>query len=633
MVVQNGNRTFTTTTTLADLDVIGVVIEAIAAGADGRVRHGGYTPTLKVTGAVAAGDYLATSATIVLAESVGATMVEGAFALALTSAAGPGAGTVAAYVFFVVGATGGGASFATPAILLSTAAAAGVATTVIRSDSTIAAFDATVPVTQAAGDAAATGAAAFAARRDHRHGMPSTYAATAHNLLSATHGDSLAGSVVDGDVIIGNVTPAWSRLAITVPAANILNVLGVVNGETRPSWKSIHDGTAPVTQAFGDVAAAGTSLIRVSPDHKHGMPAAPTTIANDTIWAALGDTVYGTANDAAAILSGNITTTRKFLRQVGDGAASAAPAWDTIADADVPATHSGSAHHASVTLDVNADTILSLSTQALGLDAQTANFVFAGPTSGGAAVPAFRALIAADIPDLSGTYVALASANYVDLTDGGATTLHSHAGGGGNVATDTIWDAAGDMVQGTAADTAARIAGVQNAVLQYSGSTTAWVLLPLLAGIKDTGGTQRLYIGADGIGVNSTNVVNTALQIVTANATPTAGQNMISVTQTFTVNTGSLTYRGLIGPITLAPSSGANASTLIGLDFTVQTTDANMANSGTASITTMQGVRVISSAAWSTASASTRTLTLINHNAFDGKVQFSSGEQVQHRVS
>lgn len=74
--------------------------------------------------------------------------------------------------------TFGGAAFATPAIVLGTAAAAGAATTVIRSDSTIAAFDATVPTTQALGDAAATGSVAKAARRDHLHGMPALSTAT-----------------------------------------------------------------------------------------------------------------------------------------------------------------------------------------------------------------------------------------------------------------------------------------------------------------------------------------------------------------------------------------------------------------------------------------------------------------------
>lgn len=60
--------------------------------------------------------------------------------------------------------------------------------------------------------------------------------------------------------------------------------------------------------------------------------------------------------------------------------------------------------HNAVTLDANADTILSLSTQALGLDTQTANYLFAGPTTGAAAVPTFRAMVAADVPNLSGTY-------------------------------------------------------------------------------------------------------------------------------------------------------------------------------------------------------------------------------------
>ncbi len=80
---------------------------------------------------------------------------------------------------------GGVTGFATPAVVLGTAAAAGAATTVIRSDSTIVAFDATVPTTQAFGDSAATGSAAVAARRDHKHGEP-TAAVTTSGLTQAT---------------------------------------------------------------------------------------------------------------------------------------------------------------------------------------------------------------------------------------------------------------------------------------------------------------------------------------------------------------------------------------------------------------------------------------------------------------
>lgn len=61
-------------------------------------------------------------------------------------------------------------------------------------------------------------------------------------------------------------------------------------------------------------------------------------VATDAIWDLLGDTVYGTGADTAVRLAGNITTTRQFLRQVGNGAVSAAPAWDTLASGDMPAS-------------------------------------------------------------------------------------------------------------------------------------------------------------------------------------------------------------------------------------------------------------------------------------------------------
>ncbi|MBM3136209.1 MAG: hypothetical protein FJZ89_13205, partial [Chloroflexi bacterium] len=41
-----------------------------------------------------------------------------------------------------------------------------------------------------------------------------TATTTAHNVLSATHGDTAAGTVVRGDIIYGNSTPAWARLAV-----------------------------------------------------------------------------------------------------------------------------------------------------------------------------------------------------------------------------------------------------------------------------------------------------------------------------------------------------------------------------------------------------------------------------------
>ena len=66
-----------------------------------------------------------------------------------------------------------------------------------------------------------------------------------------------------------------------------------------------------------------------------------------------------------------------------------------------------------------------------------------------------------------------------ELTDGSTTTLHSHAGGGGDVATDAIWDVKGDLAGGTGANTAARLAvGTNGTVLgALSSETTGLVWL------------------------------------------------------------------------------------------------------------------------------------------------------------
>ncbi len=89
---------FTTTTVEANPKVLGVLGMNTADGATGIVQTRGPMAGVKVTGAVAIGDYLATSTTVCLAKSVGQAWLSGTFARALTAAAGPGAGTVTAHL-------------------------------------------------------------------------------------------------------------------------------------------------------------------------------------------------------------------------------------------------------------------------------------------------------------------------------------------------------------------------------------------------------------------------------------------------------------------------------------------------------------------------------------------------------
>lgn len=72
---------------------------------------------------------------------------------------------------WVTWATLGGSvpAFATPTIALGATAAGGAASTIIRSDATIDAFDTTDPAATVPGNAAVVGTVDFAARRDHVH--------------------------------------------------------------------------------------------------------------------------------------------------------------------------------------------------------------------------------------------------------------------------------------------------------------------------------------------------------------------------------------------------------------------------------------------------------------------------------
>ena len=78
-------------------------------------------------------------------------------------------------------------------------------------------------------------------------------------------------------------------------------------------------------------------------------------------------------------------------------------------------------HHAPITLSAEADAILALSTQAIDLDTQTANKVFAGPASGGAAKPTMRVLSSADISDFAAA--ALVAAPAVSLASSAAVLM------------------------------------------------------------------------------------------------------------------------------------------------------------------------------------------------------------------
>lgn len=136
--------------------------------------------------------------------------------------------------------------------------------------------------------------------------------------------------------------------------------------------------------------------------------------------------ISGTVASAHAKLH-NITSTNDHTSNATPGYllkadANGLPVTAFNTDAQVSAAVGNS--HAPVTLDASAAKLLTLSTQQIGLSAQTANFVLAGPTGGVPDVAGFRALVTADIPNLGALYAA--SSKGVDFGN-----AHTHVTGDG----------------------------------------------------------------------------------------------------------------------------------------------------------------------------------------------------------
>ena len=80
---------------------------------------------------------------------------------------------------------------------------------------------------------------------------------TAHNLLSTTHGDTAAGSVVRGDILYGNATPKWDRLAFpATPTGKVIQATA-----TDIGWSSCALGTAAFTASTAYDASGAAAAV------------------------------------------------------------------------------------------------------------------------------------------------------------------------------------------------------------------------------------------------------------------------------------------------------------------------------------------------------------------------------------
>jgi hypothetical protein len=295
-----------------------------------------------------------------------------------------------------------------------------------------------------------------------------------------------------------------------------------------------HDGTETLTNKTFDANGTGNSISNIDPEDLSatGTPSASTYLRGDNTWATIagggdvtkvgtpvdnqvgvwtGDgTIEGTTGltyDGSSLgVTGNITVTGTV-----DGVDIAARDHNEVTIAASGGrdyvTISGTQQLTLNTVDLTADVSGLLPTGNIADDAVTyakiqnavGNNVILGNNAGAGSVvdeltaAEVRTIInvedGADVTDSTNVVSALDSAVLTDAGTPAATdqVLIKDAGtgvlqtadfsdfGGGDVATDTIWDAAGDLAIGTGADTAARLAiGTNGQVLTSNGTTATW---------------------------------------------------------------------------------------------------------------------------------------------------------------
>jgi hypothetical protein len=150
--------------------------------------------------------------------------------------------------------------------------------------------------------------------------------ATGGTTLSS--GDLPAHTHVAGDIVSGSLPFTIQDAGTPVGTRRALNL---IEGSNITLTFADQGGSDRVDVTIAAAGAANHNLL--SATHPDTATASPV----------LGDLIVGNATPAWARLAGQTTTTRKFLRQTGNGSVSALPAWDTLVAGDLPAhTHAES---------------------------------------------------------------------------------------------------------------------------------------------------------------------------------------------------------------------------------------------------------------------------------------------------
>jgi hypothetical protein len=223
--------------------------------------------------------------------------------------------------------------------------------------------------------------------------------------------------VATGNALISggiNTAPSWGKIGLTTHVSGVLPIAnGGTNGSATPTAYGVAYGTG-TAYAF---TAAGTAK-QVLIANTSSAPTWTTLTSGTSIL--YGDGSGGFSN---VTIGSGISFVAGTLSATGSGGTV------TSVTGTSPVVSSGGTTPAISLATAYGDTLNPYA-------AKTANYVLAGPTTGAATVPAFRALVAADIPSLpygTGTVTSVSTAGTVSgitLTGGPITTTGTVTLGG-----------------------------------------------------------------------------------------------------------------------------------------------------------------------------------------------------------